>query len=80
MKQNNNLGSPARDPWLKKQWDRANGAGKGDRARSVDKAQFDAEYERIFGKKNNTLKVWDENDPDHPRYNKEKNVPSPSDR
>lgn len=47
---NNRQNTPARDPWLRRQLQQMGGAGKGDRARSVDKGKFDAEYDRIFGK------------------------------
>ncbi len=47
---NNRLNDKPRDPWLRKQWEREYGAGKGDGRRPIDREKFDAEYDRIFGK------------------------------
>ncbi len=68
---NNRLNEKPKDPWLRRKWNEVHGAGKGDAPRSVDKEKFDAEYERIFGKKSETFNTWDPNDPDHPRNQKE---------
>jgi hypothetical protein len=77
---NNRLNVPARDPWLRRMMQRSGGAGKGDQRRPVDKKKFDAEFDRIFGTRPDTIKVWDPNDPDHPKNRKEANESRSSDR